>query len=85
MIGEPWNLLIIGAGGGLEPPQGYPYRILSSRIQFSSSVYRATPRRIIRVSISLLPGCARRSLMVWAQYGHSKPFFLRIEGRVPVD
>ena len=58
--------------GGLEPLQGYPYRILSPRFEFSGSVYRAISRRIRQVSMSLLSGCARCALMVWAQCGHSK-------------
>ena len=57
---------------GLEPAQGYPYRILSPRFEFSDSAYQTISRKNIRLSISLVPGCARCALMVWAQYGHSK-------------
>jgi len=75
MAAAPIKLLIyLVPEGGLEPPQGCPYRILNSLFHFSGSVYRSTSHRNIRVSVSLLPGCARCALMVWAQYGHSKAF-----------
>ena len=39
MVGAPWKLLIcLVPEGGLEPPQGYPYRILSpARLPFHHS------------------------------------------------
>ena len=65
--------------GGLEPPQGYPYRILSPPHPFFAKAHHVISRIIIRFSTFLLSGCARCAVMVWAQYGHSKTTKLRSE------
>lgn len=68
---------------GLEPAQGCPYRILSSLIELPSSTYRTISRKNIRISISLVLGCARSIVMVWAQHGHSKRFSAIMKSREP--
>jgi len=72
MIGAPNKLLIyMVPEGGLEPPQGYPYRILSQPKSITS--------RIPEITTLLIQALLKRAmlrdlswfLMVRAQFGHS--------------
>ena len=54
--------------GGVEPPQGYPYWILSLANLLSTSIYQGVSHRIKDVFPPVLPRCARYVLLVWAQF-----------------